>query len=310
MMSSAAVSFPAFGHYPSIHLPRGLVSQVSWPLDDYPRILYLFTRSDLKTILLPTTVFAYLAAPNATPDRMLCAIFWTWLHLLQFCVSNQSMDPEEDASNKPWRPIPSRLITVADARVLRWLLLPICFAFSIYLEVQWQGIALAAAFLAHNELGFHSHWLMRNVCNAWGYACFNAGAAAIATGHYAPTPRTAISFAVNALIILSTIHAQDFRDEVGDKLAGRQTIPIVWPQASRAGILVLLVTWSLGLSWACTLSHAVAIPFCAWAVFVGLRFYTKRTADADCRSYRYYNIWLATAQVVHVPVIAAMLSCP
>ena len=42
-----------FGHSPSLHLPRGLATRVSWPLRQYLKILYLFTRSDLKTIVLP-----------------------------------------------------------------------------------------------------------------------------------------------------------------------------------------------------------------------------------------------------------------
>jgi 4-hydroxybenzoate polyprenyltransferase len=113
---------------------------------------------------------------------MLYAVFWTWLHLLQTDISNQSMDPEEDALNKPWRPIPSGLISVAGARRLRWILLPSCFSLSVYLGVHWQGIALALSFLAYNELQLHSHWIMRNVLNAWGYAFFNAGAFAIAAG--------------------------------------------------------------------------------------------------------------------------------
>jgi UbiA prenyltransferase family len=90
-----------------------------------------------------------------------------------------------------------------------------------------------------------------------------------------------ISFAINALIILSTIHAQDFHDEVGDKLMGRRTIPIVWPEGSRIGSLVMLVGWSIGLSWACGLAFHLSVPFCAWAVFIGLRFFRKRTAEDD-----------------------------
>jgi 4-hydroxybenzoate polyprenyltransferase len=113
---------------------------------------------------------------------MLCAVLWTWLHLLQFCVSNQSLNPEEDVLNKPWRPIPSGIVSVLNARILRWILLPLCLSLSIMmsLEALWQGISLAIAFIAYNELHLHSHWLTRNACNAWGYASFNAGASAIA----------------------------------------------------------------------------------------------------------------------------------
>jgi 4-hydroxybenzoate polyprenyltransferase len=110
--------------------------------------------------------------------------------------------------------------------------------------------------------------------------------------------RTTISFAINALVILSTIHAQDFRDEVGDKLMGRRTLPIVWPEASRIGILIMLTTWSVGLSWACGLASPFSVPFCALAFFIGLRFFRKRTADADKRSYRYYNVRILVTQAM------------
>ena len=262
------------------------------------------------------TLFAFLVSPSTTPDRMLLSMLWTWLHLLQFCVSNQSLDPDEDSSNKPWRPIPSGLISVDAARHLRWMLLPLCLSVSVRLEAYWQGISLALAFLAHNEFGLHSHLFMRNICNAWGYASFNAGAFAIASGTFSVPPtcasydhtqrpsffalsghtsistRSEISFVINALIIVSTIYAQDFRDEIGDKRMGRRTIPILWPEGSRIGIFMALVTWSIGLSWACELGWLFAVPFCVLAMFVGLRFLWKRTAEADQRSYRYYNVQL------------------
>lgn len=128
---------------------------------------------------------------------MFFSMLWTWLHLLQFCVSNQSLDPEEDSSNKPWRPIPSGLISVDAARSLRWMLLPLCLSVSVRLEAYWQGISLALAFLAHNEFGLHSHLFLRNICNAWGYASFNAGALAIASSMFLPPHPTARHHAHN-----------------------------------------------------------------------------------------------------------------
>jgi len=115
---------------------------------------------------------------------MLCAVLWTWLHLLQFCVSNQSQNPEEDVLNKPWRPIPSGIVSVLNARILRWILLPLCLSLSMSLEALWQSTSLAMGFIVYNELHIDSHWLMRNACNAWGYASFNAGASAIAGAYY------------------------------------------------------------------------------------------------------------------------------
>ena len=111
-----------------------------------------------------------------------------------------------------------------------------------------------------------------------------------ALGQSTMSTRTLISFAVNALIIFSTIHAQDFRDEVGDKLMGRRTIPIVWPAGSRVWILAMLTAWSVGLSWACDLAIPFSVPFCCLSIFVGLRFFQKRTASEDRRTYLYYNV--------------------
>jgi len=287
---------------------RPLWSQFASALRKYLRALYLFTHSDQKTVLIPVTIFAYFSAPDTNVHRMAYCVFWTWLHLLQTCVSNQSLDFEEDALNKPWRPVPSGLISVSGARVLRWILLPSCLFLSVYLQAHGHSISLALATLVYNELHFHSHGLMRNVCSAWGYASFNAGAAMIAAGQSTLTTRTAISVTINTLITLSTIHSQDFRDQVGDKRVGRWTIPMAWPTGSRISILVILTAWSVGLSWACGLVYHFSVPFCMLAVFIGLRFVRKHTIDEDRLSYRYYNIWLVAAQAMHTPTVMTVLS--
>ena len=139
-----------------------------------------------------------------------------------------------------------------------------------------------------------------------------------ALGQSTITTRTLISFAVNALIIFSTIHAQDFRDEVGDKLMGRRTIPIVWPKGSRVWILAILTAWSVGLSWACDLAIPFSVPFCSLSLFVGLRFFRKRTAGEDRRSYLYYNVRCSFESKqcfnkrfrTHAPFVDMACGCP
>jgi len=104
------------------------------------------------------------------------------------------------------------------------------------------------------------------------------------------TTRNTVSFVINALIIFSTIYAQDFRDEIGDRLMGRRTVPIVWPKGSRIWIFAMLAAWSVGLSWACGLPFHFSVPFSMLGAFIGLRFLRRRTADEDKLSYRYYNV--------------------
>lgn len=55
-----------------------------------------------------------------------------------------------------------------------------CLALSTYENVLFEGLILTIVFLFHNEINLGSHWVLRNVCNAIGYAAFNAGAAAMA----------------------------------------------------------------------------------------------------------------------------------
>ncbi|KAJ4478449.1 UbiA prenyltransferase family [Lentinula aciculospora] len=270
-----------------------------------PRILLLFTASDLKTVMIPVTIFTVLSVPHTNVHSVLAASFWTWLHLLQFCVSNQSLYPEEDKFNKPWRPLPSNLIDLSTTRQLRWLLLPVCIGLSIHHQITSAGVLLSLAFMAHNELGLGSHWLLRNACNAWGYAMFNAGAASIAnSGEFKAMKdgRLLYSFVYNGLIIFTTIYAQDFRDLEGDKLVGRCTLPIAVPEASRWAIMLSIWGWTLGLITTCHVTRSwMSLIFGAVGFAVGLRFYCFRTAIDDSRSYSLYNLWLVWAQLVHLP---------
>ena len=107
-------------------------------------------------------------------------LFWIWLHLLQFCVSNQCINPDEDAVNKPWRPIPAGRITLAQAQNFRGVLVALCLILSIYRDVLPASILICLSTIAYNDLGFHSHLIFRNVCNAVGYASFEFGATQVA----------------------------------------------------------------------------------------------------------------------------------
>ncbi|OSD02318.1 hypothetical protein PYCCODRAFT_1367966 [Trametes coccinea BRFM310] len=264
--------------------------------------LYLFTKSDIKTIFLPVTLFAWYSCPSTSASAMFSAALWSWMHLLQFCVSNQAMSPDEDAINKPWRPIPSGRITPYGAAVLRWTLLPLCFMYSVYHKIMAAGTIFAIGVLLHNECMLDSHWFTRNVLNALGYAVFDAGATAIAQqATKSILPATSlVAHYLSIAIVLTTIHAQDFQDEAGDRLTNRRTIPIVMPRLGRLSMLIMPILWSVGLAIGWSRSPVLsAILFCL-GVTVGLRFYLWRSAGADRTSYILYNIWLGLARITPI----------
>ncbi len=91
-----------------------------------------------------------------------------------------------------------------------------------------------------------------------------------------------------ALIVLTTIHAQDFQDVPGDRIQGRKTLPIVAPTASRISMILLLM-WSM---WLGVISQTVLaqIFLISAAVVVGGRFMLFRTVPADRLSYILYNV--------------------
>ncbi|VDC04846.1 unnamed protein product [Peniophora sp. CBMAI 1063] len=233
--------------------------------------LLLFTKSDIKTTVIPVTSLAAAGAPLAAPGRIIHVIFWIWLHVLQFDVSNQTMDPEEDAQNKRDRPLPAGRITLANALLLRWLLVPICFSISVLYSTQTfhASVALVALTIIYNELAAHRmHWAIRNAVNALGFASFEVGATLVAGTD--PTRLDSVgmhSVLISAGIFASTIHAQDFKDTEGDRAIGRQTIPIMLPAYARLTVIIPLFLWSSGLSVFWQLNPMLGLLFialCGW----------------------------------------------
>lgn len=110
---------------------------------------------------------------------VILAVLWVWTHLLQFTVSNQIEGQEEDAVNKSYRPLPAGRITLRNTILLRWLLVPICWSLSGFINLRTLGASIALSILTaiHNELGFHGRfWVIRNILNGLGIASFELGA--------------------------------------------------------------------------------------------------------------------------------------
>jgi hypothetical protein len=122
------------------------------------------------------------AGPLCNLQRCAHIVFWIWLHLLHFNVANQIIDPQEDGKNKSSRPIPAGLISLEDAVMLRWALIPICLVTSACYSSQVFGLSfvLTLFIIFYNELKAHEHWISKNFITAVGYACFEIGSTLIA----------------------------------------------------------------------------------------------------------------------------------
>ncbi|KAG6334282.1 hypothetical protein ID866_4810 [Astraeus odoratus] len=260
--------------------------------------VFLFTRSDIRICLIPVTLFAIAAAPLSTPFRLLDTVFWVWLHLLQFNVANQIKAPEEDKINKPSRPIPAGRITVHDATILRWALVPICLAYSALYSTQltWVSLSMLLFTTWYNEHGGDQESFSKNILTAIMYGCLELGGTLVAgkpRDHMRVSPTGQIATELTVAVFASTLHAQDFKDASGDRLTGRRTFPILFPVASRAAIGLGIPLWSILLSIVWQLDLLSASAFIAYGCVVGARFMLYRTVDADKRSCKYYSTWFS-----------------
>jgi hypothetical protein len=95
---------------------------------------------------------------------------------------------------------------------------------------------------------------------------------------------------INALIIFTTIHAQDFRDIDGDKMIGRRTIPTDWPPLlARASIILGIMAWSLGIGSSST-SWLTNLSFLVLGFSTSARFLMYQNPEADRKTYTVYNV--------------------
>ena len=125
-------------------------------------------------------MLSYFAAPHTSPSYFVRSIFWTFTQLLYFCIANQVFDPEEDAVNKPWRPIPAGRISVRGANILRAVVLPVCVALSWRWDVLPQCITMIILGSAYNDFNLGAHWAPRHASVAVMYGALNSGAAHVA----------------------------------------------------------------------------------------------------------------------------------
>ncbi|KAL1937899.1 hypothetical protein VTO73DRAFT_12792 [Trametes versicolor] len=290
----------------SLFGPLGTAVHVLRRVPYFLYTLLLFTKSDLKTTVGPVSSLAIASAPVAGPLRVPHVVFWVWLHVLQFDLANQCMDPEEDAQNKRERPLPAKRIALAQARFLRWAIVPVCLRFSALYsaETVYASFALAFLTLLYNELTAHRrHWAIRNLVNAIGFASFEVGATLVAGAN--PTRLDGIalcSVLASTGIFATTIHTQDFKDVDGDRAIGRQTIPIVFGTAARWTVIVPLVLWSVGLSVLWGLGVVAGTAVTALAAHVGILYLRAQTINEYQVAFYWYNSPLDQwAQVLNFP---------
>ncbi|THV01892.1 hypothetical protein K435DRAFT_654504 [Dendrothele bispora CBS 962.96] len=260
----------------------------------------LFTWTDFKTIFFPITVFACATAPLNSPVRLFQGCCWIWLHLLLCNVSNQVQGHAEDAINHPWRPLPSGRLTKNECFALRWVIVGICLMLSVLFgnDMVYVTLALSVTTILYDECGLSGHPIGKNLCAVGGYISFEVGATKIIGPSRELDIISLSAISLSGIIILTTIHSQDFSDVEGDKALGRMTLPIYAPELSRLFTLFIIPFWSSVLCCICRTGMVPSFLLLTLGSFSGFRYFQWRTSEADKLSYLIYNIWLTTIHLL------------
>jgi 4-hydroxybenzoate polyprenyltransferase len=108
--------------------------------------------------------------------RLVLSATWIYLHVLFLCISNQCSSVEEDVVNKPFRPVPSGLISRREAIGLLLALVPTCMSISLALKASGASVGLMAASVSYSFLRLDKHWITKNVSNVAIWSPLYSGA--------------------------------------------------------------------------------------------------------------------------------------
>ncbi|CAD6592467.1 MAG: hypothetical protein ASARMPRED_006303 [Alectoria sarmentosa] len=280
--------------------------------------LWLFTYSDLKTIVGPSLVFGVtnalagvkygLESPEQargkeTFRKLPLVLLWIWINLLPFTINNQK-NPDaikEDEMNKPWRTLPSRRMTPRQAECLMLALYPLAVGLSLPIGGFRQSVALVVLGTWYNNFsGGDTNCFVRNLINACGYVCFTSGAMEVALGFPLPPEiRLARWFGVIAAIVFTTVHLQDMYDQIGDSMRGRKTVPLVIGDvAARWAIAIPMVIWGFFCPRFWNGGIAVLALSLVLAGTVAARSLLLRTIEGDRRTFKVWNAWMTLVFVL------------
>ena len=296
--------------------------------------MWLFTSTDLKTILGPSVLFAILNStaislnPESfqstcnvpTPSQILSraplVIFWVWINLLPFAIDNQRQPDaiKEDTLNKSWRPLPSQRLAPEPAKRLMVLLYCIAIVTSHLLENLPQCLALIILGCWYNDFnGGDVSCMLRNFINACGYMCFSSGALEVAVGEFGTRSCQPVSmlqlwrwwYAVLACVIFSTVQMQDMYDQRGDGARNRKTVPlVVGDSLSRWMIAIPTIFWSWMTPFLWEISPlGYAFPV-SLGTIVAVRALRVRTEAGDKRTFQAWNLWIGG--LYSLPLIKAL----
>lgn len=292
-------------------LPRALGVQQLHTVMYHIYTAYLFTCNNIKDIVCMGFLFGAinaLVAPQLSMGPPLsiyqilqaapAMLLWSFSNLLLFNLHNQRNAVNEDALNKPWRPLPSGRLTPTQATRLTYCMYPVILLVSLSIGGLTPCLLEALFCLHYNEWGGAANPWLKNLLNGVGFTCFLAGPLEVVTGHSVCQGKAAIWLSIIAAAITTVSHTQDFRDKEGDKVTGRRTVPLVFGDTNARVVAGLgLTLWPIIACW-----YWEAGWMGAWALIAGAmttaNLFWNRSNAGDVLTWKMFPLWLLGLMVL------------
>lgn len=235
---------------------------------------------------------------------LLVALYFTWHLTLCFNLGNQRQPQSviEDGTNKPWRPIPAGRISPARAQI--WQVISI--ASLLFLCGTKMGawketcFYLFCTWLYNEQAWGDTSWWQRSLMNAFGITTNRVATLRVAiTAVQWQAPQQLqfsddglVWFLMCACIVFTTIQVQDLRDQEGDALIDRRTLPLILGDAPTRGLTAIAVmTWSAvcPLYWELDMSSCI-VSLVSGAV-VTSHILLNRSIAHDRLAFRLLGAW-------------------
>jgi 4-hydroxybenzoate polyprenyltransferase len=285
------------------------------------QILWLFTKSDFSTFVLPNTAFGLFGAFSRELDttrttisiydillRAPSVLIFNWSNLLIFDLSNQRSpeSAEEDRINKPWRPIPRKMITCEQTRRLTIACIPLVFVINLALGVSNETAVLYTLTWLYNDLRGGDELFIRDGIISVAFGVYNTGSLRLAIGsNEVITKQGYIWIAMISGVILTTMNIQDLRDEAGDSVRGRVTVPLALGSTMARKLLVFFITLC---SLICSLfwgqSFWIFLLPLSLGLFIAHRLIYLSGRGEDTRTWKFWCLWCATLYLL--PCVSKM----
>ncbi|WP_142687540.1 UbiA family prenyltransferase [Chitinophaga polysaccharea] len=161
------------------------------------------------------------------PFHLVNSFIYAILYILTFCMLNQVNSVEEDSVNKPYRPLPSGLLTRRQTWIRIIVYSTLFLGFAAALNIFWISVAWQAVTYFLNIFGGSNHWITKNLVGMTiGTFLLLAAQWEIASPGEGVEMNVILYWSLISLWAGFALPIQDFRDIDGDRQMGRKTLPL------------------------------------------------------------------------------------